>query len=370
MADTPAATGLRVQQWDDNFFTEYVRENRFKPYMGTGESDMIQVKEDLSKKKGDRLTYALVNRLTAAGVTGSSTLEGNEEAMDSRSHLLTVDKVRNAVRVAEMEEQKSAIDLREAARAVLKDWIMEKTRDDIIKALGSFRNGNSILSWSTTAEYSAIAEATKDAWLVDNADRVLFGASISNGSSNDISAALGNIDTTNDLITPGRLSLLKRIAETANPKIKPIKVRGDEEWFVVFVGSRNFRNLQNDATFTAANREARDRGKDNPLFTGADLVWDGLIIRKIPEIPVLVGLGASTSDVEPVYLCGAQAIGMGWAKRTKSVVETFDYGDKYGVAIEEIRGIEKLHFGSGAGDTDDQKQHGVATGFFSAAADA
>ncbi|MCC7126416.1 MAG: DUF4043 family protein [Acidobacteria bacterium] len=370
MADTPAAAGLRVTQWDDEFFTEYVRENRFKPYMGTNEGAMIQVKEDLAKKKGDRINYALVNRLTGAGVTGSSTLEGNEEGMDSRSHLLTVDKIRNGVRVAEIEEQKSAIDLRQGARATLKDWIMEKTRDDIIKALGSFRSGTTIYNWMTTAEYLAIAEATKDAWLVDNADRVLFGASISNGSSNDISAALANIDTTNDLVTAARLSLLKRVAETASPKIRPIRTKGDEEWFVVFVGSRNFRNLQADTNFTAANREARERGKDNPLFTGADLLWDGMIIRKIPEIPVLSALGASSSDVEPLYLCGAQAVGMGWAKRTKSVVETFDYGDKYGVAIEEIRGIEKLHFGSGSADTDDLKQHGVATGFFSASADA
>lgn len=370
MADSPAATGLRVQQWDDKFFTEYVRENRFKPYMGADEAAMIQVKEDLSKKKGDRLTYALVNRLTGAGVSGTSTLEGNEEAMDSRSHMLTVNKIRNGVRVAEMEDQKSAIDLREGARATLKDWILEKTRDDIVNALGSFRAGTTIYTWSNTTEYAAISESVKDAWLVDNADRVLFGASLSNNSSNDISASLANIDTTNDKCTPGRLSLLKRLAETASPKIRPIRTKGDEEHFVVFVGARCFRDLQADSTFTQANREARDRGKDNPLFTGADLVWDGLIIRKIPEIPVLVALGASTSDIEPVYLCGAQAVGMGWAKRTKSVVETFDYGDKYGVAIEEIRGIEKLHFGSGSADTDDLKQHGVATGFFSASADA
>lgn len=359
MADTTAATGLRVQQWDDKFFTEYVRDSRFKAYMGTSESSIVQVKEDLSKKKGDRLTYALVNRLTGAGVTGTSTLEGNEEDMDSRSHRLTVDKIRNAVRVPEMEEQRSAIDLREAARAVLKDWIMEKTRDQIITALGSI-NG---------VAYASAGESARDAWAVDNEDRILYGASLSNHSG-DNSVDLAKIDTTNDKVTPGRLSLMKRLAETASPKIRPVRIKGDEEWYVAFVGPRCFRDLQADTTFTQANREARARGKDNPLFTGADLIWDGIIVRKIPEIGVLAGVGYSSSDVEPVYLCGAQAIGFGWAKRTRSVVEVFDYGDKYGVAIEEIRGIEKLTFGSGSGDTDDLKDHGVVTGFFSATADA
>ena len=46
MADTTTSTRLRVQQWDDSFFTEYVRESRFKPYMGTDENSIIQVKED------------------------------------------------------------------------------------------------------------------------------------------------------------------------------------------------------------------------------------------------------------------------------------------------------------------------------------
>lgn len=38
MADTQTATGLRVQQWDDKFFTEYLNENPFSKYMGTDET--------------------------------------------------------------------------------------------------------------------------------------------------------------------------------------------------------------------------------------------------------------------------------------------------------------------------------------------
>ena len=70
--DSTVATGLTVQQWDDKFFTEYVRENRFKPVMGTTVNSVIQVKQDLTKKKGDSITYALVNKLTNAAVTGSA----------------------------------------------------------------------------------------------------------------------------------------------------------------------------------------------------------------------------------------------------------------------------------------------------------
>ena len=58
MADTQAATGLKVQQWDDNYFKESLNANVFKPYMGTQENSIIQVKENLTKKKGDRITSA------------------------------------------------------------------------------------------------------------------------------------------------------------------------------------------------------------------------------------------------------------------------------------------------------------------------
>ena len=66
----------------------------------------------------------------------------------------------------------------------------------------------------------------------------------------------------------------------------------------------------------------------------------------------------------PVYLCGAQAIGAAYAKRWTSKQEIFDYGDKHGVAIEAIYGIEKMQFGSGTADRDDLKDHGVVTGYF------
>lgn len=365
MSDTTTSTRLRVQQWDDAFFTEWVRENRFAPDMGTSENSIIQVKEDLKKKRGDRITFNLVNRLTGDGVTGTGTMEGNEESVDQRAHLLTVDKIRNAVRVAEMEEIKNAIDIREAGRMGLKTWITEKTRDQMIAAFGAIQTG-----YGSFELYADASEAEKDAFLADNSDRYLFGAAKSNNASNDHSAALANIDNTSDKLTSGALSLMKRIAKTANPKIRPIKTKGDEEWFKVYAGTLAIRDLVNsDSAFQQANREARERGKENPIFRGADYVWDGLIIKEIPEIETLTGVGNGGIDVAPVYLCGAQALGIGWAKRTTSRTKEFDYGDKYGMEIHEIRGIEKLCFETGNDGSGDFKQHGLVTGFFASVAD-
>lgn len=361
MADTTAASGLTVQQWDDKFFREYLGWNKYAKYMGTSENSIIQVKEDLTKKAGDSITFALVNRLTGAGVTGSSTLEGNEEAMDSRSHKLTVDQLRNAVRVSVLQEQFSAISLRNAAKPVLMDWMMETVRDDVTDALGSILG----------VVYASASEANKDIWVTDNADRVLFGAAVGNLSAGDHSASLLNVDATADTLSAGMVSLAKRRAKLADPQIRPIRVReaGDEEWFVLLCNSYCFRDLQADTTIQQANRDARARGINNPLFTGGDLLYDGVIIREIEQIPVDAGAGAAAIDVAPNFLCGAQAVGVGYAMRSNTVEETFDYSDKKGVAVREIRGIEKMTFGSGTTDTADLKDHGVFTIWAAAVAD-
>ena len=245
MADTSVATGLTVQQWDDKFYLEYFQENRFKSDMGTGSNNIIQVNEQLSNKKGDSVTFSLVNRLTGGGVTGTSTLEGNEEALDSRSFKLTITKRRHAVRVAEQDEQFSAISLRKAGGEALMDWAQEDTRDRIIEAFQSI-NGEA---------YGAVNETNKDIWLVDNADRVLFGAVLSNNSSNDHSASLANIDNTADKLTSGRASLMKRIALSASPKIRPLRSKSSgRRFYTVYVNPLTFRDLKADSTITNAQR--------------------------------------------------------------------------------------------------------------------
>lgn len=364
MAQTYAVSGLTPQQWDDEFFRDYVRASRYKRYMGTDEASIIQLKEDLSKKKGDSVTYALVNELTGNGVTGNTTLKGNEERLSSRSQRVYVDVLRHAVAVDDWDMQKSVIDLRNAAKAQLREWAMKQLRDGITNALGSIDGTN----------YSASIAADRNTWVTNNADRVLFGTATTNYNAT-FATAVANITTT-EQCSPNALSLMKRLAQKASPKIKPVMVKEmDQEWYVCFVGPNCWRDLTEDNPttnpLTLANRDARVRGVDNPLFTGDSLVWDGMIIREIPEIAQLGDLSTSSGGaVEPVYLCGAQAIGLAWAQRTKSTTDVDDYEFLHGVGVQEIRGIAKLRFGTAAGtDTTTPKDHGIVTGFFAAASD-
>ncbi len=358
MTTTQVPSGLTVQQWDDMYFTDYVNQNFFKKFMGTGQNSVIQVREDLSRKPGGSITFSLVNRLTGTAKNQNEALEGAEEDAMLRSQEVTIREYAHAVRWKTFDEQLTAIDLRDAHKDILMTWNQELDRDLVIEALGSI-NGTA---------FASANDAARDAWVVDNSDRVLFGAEVGNYNT-DFSTALDTIDNTDDKCTPGALSLMKRLAKTSSPKVRPYKVKNaieKSDAYIVFAPSLVVRDLVNDSTFTQANREARQRGVDNPLFNSADYMWDNLFIYEIEDIPVTSN---SSIDVAPVYLCGAQALGQAWAKRPQTVDDTFDYGRAKGCAIKEWMKLEKLRFGTGATDTDDPKDCGVVTGWFASVAD-
>ncbi|MDZ7824699.1 MAG: DUF4043 family protein [Ahrensia sp.] len=354
MALTTLAQASQVQKWDAKFLKEYVRDCGFMPYMGKGPGSIFQTKYELTSG-GKTINMGLIRRLVGAGVTGNSTLVGNEEAMNNYHMSVSVDWLRNAVAYQKPEQHWTEMDFREASNDILKTWAMDKLRDDLIAALGSV-NG---------ALYSAASAAQKNAWTAGNADRVLFGNAVSNYNATH-STALATIDATADKFNSSSISLLKRIATKADPHIRPTRVNAGQgrEYFVAFTNSFGFRDLKEDPVMQQANREARPRDvNDNPIFQDGDLIYDGVIIREIPEIKSIVGVGAGGIDVAPVYFCGAQAVALAWGQQPQSRTrKEDDYAFTVGLGIEECRGIQKFVFNG--------IDHGMVTGFFASAPDA
>jgi N4-gp56 family major capsid protein len=324
------------------------------------------VREDLTRKPGDTVVFPAMRRLVGAGVTGNTILEGNEEILNLRSLNLVVSAFRHAVAVSDWDEQKSVVELRDAAREALMTWELEKMRNDIISSLGAMTaDGNVQVS------YGAATAAQRNTWMINNADRVLFGHQKANAVSGVMATALLTLASPGDRMSAAVLTLAKRMAKLANPRIRPITVNDDEEWFVVFMPSLVFRDLLLDPVITNALQYAWNRGTDNPLFTGGDILFDGLIIREIPELGVITGAGAGGIDVAASFMCGAQALGCAWAQRMKSTTNTRDYGFMHGVGIQEIRGIGKLRFGvDPTVDTTKPVDNGIMTIFTTAVADA
>jgi N4-gp56 family major capsid protein len=370
MADTTVSSANRVQQWADDEFFEYVRKNPLKFLMGTSVNSPIQVKEELTKKAGDRITFPLVSRLTGAGVTDDATLEGNEEALDNYGHQVTVHQLRHGVVVGEYEQIKTKIDLLNAAKIMLRLWNMEQLRDLFLARLMS-----PVTDGLTT--YAAATEVQKDAWAAANNpstanQRILFGAAKSN-SSGDHSTDLANIDGTADDLHQDIVRLAKRLAQSCDPHIRPVMAEGGDdgaggERFYALAGSLPFRDLA--ANMDTVHQNADVRGDKNNIFSGDSIKVGNVIVFEVPEMDrtpanggcLLENVGnGGTVEVEPVFVLGAQALLLAWAQRMVPKTDEFDYSNKRGVAVTEIRGCEKATYNS--------FQHGLVTAYVSAVGD-
>lgn len=368
MAEVALASASERQKWVTNYFAEYVRNSGFKPYMGRTNNSIIISKYEMTEEAGKSINIPLITRLKGTGVTGSQTLDGAEEELGNYNCNISLDWRRNAVRVPKSTSYKTELDLFGAAKDMLRTWEAEKLRDDVITAMLSL-----VTTGDTIVTMSASSAANRNAFNAANTDRLLFGALRSNYSAT-WATAVGNIDTTNDKCTVASMSLAKRIAKNADPHIRPYKTGDGREYFVAFHGSRTFRDLKADTTMTQANREARSREgngmDDNPIFQDGDILYDGIIHREVPEIDDVAAngtysmnsIGAASADVRPVFLCGAQAVGIAWGQEpTPRTDLTKDYSFRPGVAIEELLGVKKLCFNG--------VQQGMVSAFFAAAAD-
>ena len=369
MANTTTATELVVTKFLSDYFKEFIRGNRFSRYTGAGSNNVVTIKEGRQK-----IEIPLINRLSGTGVSGSATLRGNGENLPNYGYTLTPTYYRNAVEFDREEMEKPNIDLMRAARPSLMDWSMEKIRDDVIEAMGAIHNGTSYYN------YGSATAAQLNSWATYNDDRVLYGNSASNWSGVH-ATDLAKCDATNDEFTAATLSLAKRMAKNARPRIRPIKVMEEEETFVAFCDSFAFRDFKAD--LDTKHQNAMPRSRSNPLWRDGDLEYDGVIIREVPEIAEFIDngygsdwsslatAGYGTSRVSPVFLCGAQALGYGLGQRPRIIVDRLtDYEFQPGVAVELKHDIDKLFFDDNPSGTSGQHvQHGMVTIFVNAAKD-
>ncbi len=382
-----------------NVTTDFLRASRLDPYMGNSATSPIIRMADLAAD-GKEIRVPLVTQLTGNGV-GTGTLRGNEEQIDSYGFPIWADWARNAVANNRAVRKESSFSQLSTARDLLRGWSRRIVRDDLIDALLSIPTASIQANRFTSPgnrvngiKWSLASAGQKNSWVTANYDRVVFGSAISNYSTTFATAA-ANVDSTNDKMTAAVGSLMKSQAQQSGvdpnnpgsyngrPKISPWQMKStDQEWYLCLVGSRAMRDLKADPVMYQANRDARSREgsdptKSNPIFTGGGLVYDGVIYLEIPEITqrlLLKGVGASSIDVEPVFLLGqaAMAYALGQMPRPTQL-EDGDYDFITGMGIEAQYGVGKVAkaplnvSGATVGDLVDW---GMVTGFVSGVANA
>lgn len=381
MAVTMTRETLRRQVWSDKAFTEITQTNLLAQYQGTDTNAVVQVTDDLKNIKGDKATFNFVGRLRGDGVKGNEPLWGRGEALDERSLVLRLQNMRHSVEYTEWDDDRDVLDLMDQSQEALNSWAIEKTGKKYVESLSAVTMVD-----GEPVPYATATAAQRNAWSTNNADRIVVGNAFTNLVAGNMASSLLNVDDTNDLLSPTMLSNAKlqaslTLAADGGRRIRPTRVkntagRGVQNYYVCFAGTIPFRDLQQNAEIKDAMKMAMERGEGNPLFQPGDILWDNIVVRQMPELPNLIGVGAAGINVAPIYLCGAQALGWAWKQRPRPIFEGGDYGPapdskatekfKIGIGIQFKAAFGKLMFGTGAEDNDNMVDAGIVTMFASA----
>lgn len=314
MADWTFATGdaLTRKDWAKKWWIEARTESFFveNGYVGMNEeSDFIVEIPNLEKDQGDKVTYGQVRELGGAGVSDDSIMEGNEEEPSQYDDDVTLSMKRNAVRLAGMMsgQRPSDKDLRGKAKTLLTRWMAETIDQDIFTALAT--------------------SLTKNIWGGDAT------------ATTDIEAG--------DYMTLSLISKAAAYAEKASPKIIGKPMNGERMWVCVMSPDQGFDVMERDASWAQAQREAMQRGRDNPLFKNALGIWRNTVLHKHTRVPLSTtwGSGADLPGATALFM-GVGAGVIAYANRRIWNEKTFDYSNKVGFCIGAIYGVSKSVFNS------------------------
>lgn len=312
MTVTAFATGdtLTEKVWATDWIDASIDYSFFSNHglISPGHDNVIEDRRDLKNRQGDTIYLGEIVELTGSGVSGDNILEGSEEEMLHYDDSLIIDQVRNAVRLeGAMTEQRAAADLRKYMKSVLKKWMANKITQDMFTGLATS---------PTRIFYGGTATATTDI-------------------------------TSSDKLSVTPLSKAAANCEIVTPEISPVTVDG-MTLFVCITRPECVYDLRiSDTVIQSSLYYAMERGIKNPLFTRAELYWNGNVIHSHRYVSTAENWGSSGAihGCSSLFL-GAHAGAIAFAKQKIWKEKLFDYDNSPGVCVGAIWGFTKLVFDS------------------------
>lgn len=329
-----SASAQSVEVWARALFIEALNQTFFARFAGEGPDHIFQIQTDLNQGPGDTIRIDLLTQEGGYGVNANTQLKGSEQTLSYQQMTVGIEQKRNAQSHFRMSQQRTIHDLRRDAMRNLRDFYARVIDEYVAAFLCGTAGANAALDADITAHGANALAAPDAAHLVDDA-----GA-----------------------ITPALLNEAKWKAVTIptanNGPIRPIHIDG-EDWYVMFLHPEAAKSLQDNATWLQAQREANLRGeRQNPIFTGAMGVWNGMIIHAWNYLPTVAGGTPRNFNV----LCGAQALSVAFGQAYSTLdgvprsannengfpmywaEEIEDYGNEIGISAGTVFGVRKSEF--------------------------
>lgn len=271
--------------------------------------------------------------LTGDGISGAAgtAMEGNEEAPSVYADSVLVGRQRNAIRSeGVLDEQRSAFAMRPVmadrlaywgARVLLDKWIFRKLSGT------THTDKNSATIGEAATSNTNIIYANGRTALNELEDGDTF-----------------SLDLTRRAKTAAMVGTL---AGSTIYKFKPYIVGGQPYYCYVDRPESRYV-MRNTDDWRSSQQLARERSKENPIFSGVDGIDDGVLL-KFHDLVVTAsnaGVGGNISYTNGLFL-GTQAGSLYPTQPAPDWVEkTFDYSEEYGIATGMSQGFDKLTYNS------------------------
>ena len=352
--------------------------------------------DDLTKNKGDEITFHLDNPIMGYPIMGSEYAQGKGVGMSFSEDRLRVNQARFPVDMGNtMTQLRSPFDMRRLARpkvqSLMNDYIDQSILVHLAGARGfHFNKAEWRIPLTSDPKFNSIMVNRIKA-PTRNRHLVAGGGAVS-----EVKVTAGELQiATTDMFSMDVVDSLRAWMDQIPLPPPPVEFDGDvaatdSPIRVALVSPAQYSGFATDPNFRSfqANAYARARlAKDHPLFLGDVGLWNGILIVKMPKpirfyagdeirycadyssetestctVPASFG---TTFAVDRALLLGGQALAQAFGQSEHSGIPFFwseereDHGDKMEVLIGAILGMSKIRFAVDHGDETQFTDHGV-----------
>jgi N4-gp56 family major capsid protein len=338
------SSNLALKVWAKKAYTDGVKPTLFAKLTGKGDRAIVQVKDELKKSPGDKITFGLRALPTGVGVQDDETLEGQEEGLVFKDFAVYLGEKRYATKVdLNLSAQRTLFDVKQEAKDAVSEWLEEYIDTTFFEYLTGIGQG----STTSISKYHPNGVLGGNTLNTPTSSRLIFAGTATTRATL----------TSTDYMS---LSVLDSVAlrlKRASPSIRKGQFDGKSAW-VVIMSPEQVHDLRASTTtgqWFDIQKACLMGGKvdSSPIWTEALGMYRDMILIESTRIPTFTngGAGANLPGARALVL-GAQSAVVAYGQNTDGwgkmelAEKTFDYGKRYGVAATLIWGMQKSKFTS------------------------
>lgn len=337
--------------------------------------------QDLSKGRGDEVTFHLLNPVGGKPIMGSNRAEGRGVGMKLSEDKLRVNQARFPLDLGNvMTSIRSPADFRRLGRPVAQGLADKYVDQSLLVHMAGARGFQDNIEWVVpTSDDPEFAEIMVNPVRAPSKNRHFMADGTHGIVPFSVNAGAVALDTT-DLLrmdtVDGIRTYMEQIALPPPPVIfEGDKAATDSPLRVLLVSPAQYSGFATDPSFRQLQASSLARAQQaggHPLFLGEAGLWNGILIVKMPK-PIRFYAGdtiqycdsysseaessckvpdsfGTSFAIDRAILLGGQAIAEAWAASDKTQIPFFwsekelDHGDKVELLLGLIRGVSKIRF--------------------------